>query len=112
MKTLFASIAIAFSLLLFSGCATTTTPATKEAVAYTSLATTWKVAKAVYQEYADLVAKGEVKPNDQRDIDKAWNDFRTGMRIAVIAARGGMQSPTPDNVESLKNDLITLIKSL
>lgn len=112
MKALLLSVFVAASLLSFSGCVTTDANRPAAAVAYTSLETTWRAALAIYREYADLAARGLVKPEDQRDIDKAWNNFRDALRVAVVASSRGFSAATPSDVEILKNDLVVLIKSL
>lgn len=114
MKNLLHSGLLAFALIcgfaVFTGCQTT--QPTVEAVKYNSLRATWTVALSTHDVYSEMVVLGKVKPADQADIDRAWDDFRAAFKVAVILAEQDLTSATPANVERLKDDLITLIRSL
>jgi len=112
MKTLFASALIAIALLFAPGCSTTGTPPTREAVVFYSFRDTWSAAHAAYQGYCELAVQGKVSQRDQQDIDRAWNNFRAGFKIALLAAQNNWAATTPEGVALLKEDIITLIRSL
>lgn len=99
--------------LTFSGCGTTSgNPPTKEAIVYFTLKDTWTAARTAYRGFKEQQVLGRVKPKDAADIDKAWNEFRNGLRVAVNAAQGNYNVPTPENVAKLKQHLLELILAL
>lgn len=104
--------ALAFSPVVFTGCQKGDKPLTTEAIKFNSLQATWQVALRTHDVYSEMVVLSNVKAGDQMDIDRAWNDFRAAFKIAVVLAENNLSAPTPENVEVLKNDLITLIRSL
>ena len=111
MKTLL--LALCLALASFTpGCVTTGAPPTKEAVVFRSFQSTWAIAHSAYQAYCELVVQGKVKAGDERDIDAAWNKFRSVFRVALVAASADWSAQTPGSVEALKDDLIILIRSL
>jgi len=95
-----------------TGCQTATTPTTQEARIFYSFRDTWNVARSAYQGYCELAVQGKVTQRDQQDIDRAWNQFRIGFKLALLAAQKDWNATTPDGVAALKTDLITLIRSL
>jgi hypothetical protein len=117
MKNLFHSGLVAFLAVFIvigvGGCITTNSaPPTKEAVAYYAFTDTWAAARSAYEGYCELAVQGLVSQPDQRDIDAAWNQFRVGFKLALMASQRDWSATTPDAVVALKNDLITLIRSL
>lgn len=114
MKNLFHSGLLAFALIcgfsVFTGCQTT--QPTAEAVKYNTLRATWTVALSAHDVYSEMVVLGKVKPADQADVNRAWDDFRAAFKVAALLAERDLSSATPDNVERLKDDLIILIRSL
>ena len=97
---------------VFSGCATLP-QRPPQTVAIDSLKTTYSVAREAYRGVVTLYVQGKVKDADMKDIDKAWNDFRAGMTLAVRAAsQDWTTAPSTDSVLKLKDDLFTLIRSL
>jgi len=115
MKKLFHSGLLAFALIcgfaVFTGCQMATEQ-TQEARIYYTFRDTWNVAHSAYQGYCELAVQGKVAQRDQQDIDRAWNQFRVGFKLALLAAQKDWNAATPDGVAALKNDLITLIRSL
>ena len=117
MKTLFreglTALLALFIVIGIHGCATTnSTPPTKEAVVFQSFQSTWAIAHSAYQAFAELDVQGKVAKGDAQDIDEAWNKFRSVFRVALVAASADWSAQTPGSVEALKDDLITLIRSL
>lgn len=111
MKTLL--LALCLALAAFTpGCVTTGAPPTKEAVVFYTFRDTWSATKAAYEGYCELAVQGLVSQADQADIDAAWNQFRVGFKLALLASQRDWSATTPDSVVALKNDLITLIRSL
>ena len=100
--------------LLFSpaitGCVTT--PKTHEAIVFNSFQSTWAIAHSTYQAYCELVVQGKVSAADQRDIDAAWNKFRSVFSFALRSASNNWSAASPSEVERIKDDLLILIRSL
>lgn len=112
MKTLFASALIAFALLFAPGCSTTGTPPTAEAVKFNSLQATWKTTLEVHNVYCKLAVQGKISDKDQAEVNKAWDTFRKSFEFALMMAKNDWNKPTPLDVESAKDTLITFIQSL
>ena len=114
LKKLVALCMLAAALItpavVITGCATA--PPTKEAITYYAFTDTWAAARSAYEGYCELAVQGLVSQPDQRDIDAAWNQFRVGFKLALMASQRDWSATTPDAVVALKNDLITLIRSL
>jgi len=115
MKNLFQIALLAVALLVtpavITGCQTTTTT-TAEAAKYYTLRDTWNTSLAIYRSYAELAVQGKVSLRDQQDIDRAWNAFRVGIKLALSAAQNDWSAVTPEGVDALRNNLIILIRSL
>lgn len=118
MKDLFRSGLFAFAVILaisvFTPSCTTTqngSAPTVEAIKFYSFADTWAIAHAAYQGYAEQVVLGKVKPEDEREIDKAWNAFRVSFKLAFVGASKDWSAATPDDIVKLKDDLITIIRA-
>ena len=111
LRVLFIALLLACAAPTFTGCQTTTPP-TAEAAKYYTMRDTWNAALEVYKGYASLAVQGKVTQRDQQDIDRAWNAFRAALKIALTNQQNDWSAITPENVDALRNDLITLIKSL
>ena len=85
---------------------------TWEASRFLSFQDVYTVTRTAYAAHLDRVAAGKVKIEDQKDIDKAWNTFRTAYLLALDSAEGNTEVFTPDNVKKLADDLLILIASL
>ena len=115
MKNLFHSGLLAFALICgfaFTGCQTTQTEQTQEARIYYTFRDTWTVAHTAYKGYCELAVQGKVSAGDQADIDAAWNQFRVAFKFALLTAQKDWQATTPESVIALRENLITLIRSL
>lgn len=113
MKNLFAVSLIAVAIIFTPSCSVLQPePPTKEAVIYFSLKDTWSATHAAYRGFKEQQAQGKVSTQDAADVDKAWNQFRDAMKLAVKASRDGFDAPTPESITKLKNNLIELILAL
>ena len=116
MKNLFNSGLVAllavFITIGVAGCITTSTPPTAEAIKFNTLRSTWTIALATHDVYAEMVILGKVTAKDQADIDSAFENFKAAFKVAALLAESNLAAATPENVEKLKEDLVTLIRSL
>ena len=87
-------------------------PVTWEASVYLSFADSWAVTSAAYDTYCEQAVLGKVSEADQRDIDEAWNRYRSVFRAAFITASRDWSKFTPEEVTKLSEDLVILIRSL
>lgn len=106
-----ANLLLCLTLLFSCGCITTKPPVTPEASRYNSFRNTWAATLAVYDYSKDLQVAGEITAKDAADIDRAWNAFRSGFRIALANAGGDDLVTTPESVHKLAEDLKILIYS-
>ena len=116
MKKIISILGVAALMLAaftFTGCSTTgTTAATHEAIVYYSFADTWTVTKSAYAGYCELAVQGKVSQGDQTDIDAAWEKYRAAFKLSLSTASRDWSAVTPTDVLKLKDDLLTLIKSI
>ena len=96
----------------FSGCVTTPTKPTPQAIVYYSFRSAWDGALTSYAAAQKLSLQGKIKDPDMRDIDDAWNKFRASFRIAFVAASRDWKSTAPHDVLKLRDELFKLIASL
>jgi hypothetical protein len=94
------------------GCVTNGAKPTAEAIKFNTLRSTWTIALATHDVYAEMVVLNKVKPADQADIDKAFEDFKSAFKVAALLAESNLAAPTPENLQKLADDLVTLIRSL
>ncbi len=96
----------------FTGCGSTGEKPTPQAVAYFTLADTKAVVSHAEQVYGDLVVAKKVKPAKERDIDAKIVEFHNAYLLAVKAARFNYSLKTPEDVQALAENLITIINLL
>ena len=105
---LVAALLAACTPAVVTGCKST--PAVS--VAYQTLADTQIVVDRAMRVYGDLCARGKVTVQDQYTVDTAHEHYRVSFRIAVAAASANYQSLTPDDVQTLANQVLKLIAQL
>lgn len=102
--------ALCLSPLAVTGCKTTQTPAVT--VAFRTLETTQILVDKAMKVYGGLCARGKVTVEKQKEIDDYHAIYRESFRMAVIAAQFNYGAVTPDNVQSIVNELIQSISKL
>lgn len=112
IKSLLLALALTCAVVApvtFTGCAVTRTT---EAVVFDSFKTTYNASYSAYTSWLELVVKGKVSKADEARVDKAWNDFRDAFSIAFQTASQNWSAATPEQVQRLADNLITLIRKL
>lgn len=113
MRSALCACALGLCVLLGApGCATNSAPPTHAAIVFYSFKDCWTAAFAAYSGYAELAVQGKVSARDQRDIDAAWNQFRAAFKTAFHVASSDWSAATPDQVQLLANEVLTLIRAL
>ena len=81
----------------------------QKTLAYKTLAVVAQTVDASLKSYADLVVAGKVDQETQVKVADAKGRYEIAFKAAVAAARGNLQSPTPDDVQKLADNLSTLL---
>lgn len=115
MKTYKLLVALCAALVCFTpGCGVLYPKGKVEwkAAQFLSFRDCWDVTHAAYGTFKNRQAAGKVSAADVRDIDKAWNAYRSAYLIAIEAAQMDQNAFTPENVRKLADDVLTLIAAL
>ncbi len=111
MKTLLLALLLACAPLAFvagtTGCTTS-----QKAVAYKSLMVVASSVDAAMRAFADAVVAGKVGAATQAEVRDLHGRYSKAMQAAVAAARFDTASPTPDTVQALASQLLSLITSV
>lgn len=83
-----------------------------QTVALDSLKATYTAGRDAYKGAVRLWVAGKITDAKKAEADRAWNDFRAGVSLAVEAAGTNWEAPTTADVLTLKNNLLTLITNL
>lgn len=105
------AITIAIPCCIITGCGTLP-QRPPQTVVLDSIQSTYELAREAYKTTVRSHLSGKVSDRDMADIDDAWNKFRAGTKLAVQSARTNWNSPAPEQLIQLKNDLFILIRSL
>ena len=98
----------AMSVVIFvAGCATT-----PNGKAYQTLKDTQTLVDNAMRYYGTQCALGKVSTENQAQIDEAHFKYRSAFRSAVNLARLDYSKLTPDDVQLLANEILTLISKL
>lgn len=103
MKSL-QSLVLAVALCAFIGCT-----ATQQTVTYKTLSGLEISTTGAYDAYAGLAIKGTVATNDIPAVSKAYNDFQSGMHLAVVVARNDTNALAPQALIDQSAAVINLI---
>lgn len=109
IRILIASILLAVTPVMFTGCATTRT---HEAVVYDSFKSTYNAAYSAYTAWLTIVVKGQASKEKELKVDAAWNEFRASFSLAFQGAALDWNAASPEQVQLLADKLIILIHSL
>jgi len=108
LTALFCVSLLTATVYLPVGCSTVT----KEAATYYTLKDTWTAAHGAYSGWCELVVKGYVSDEEERKVDDAWNKFRAGYKVAIIAAQFNQRAPADVDLLNLQLELTSLIRKL
>jgi len=116
MRQLFQSglVALLAALLVtatLSGCNTTGTAPTPQAIVYQTLATTKAVVDNAEKFYGAEVVQGRVAVARQKEIDARIVEFHTAFGLAVQLAKKDFTAITPSTVQELADALVLLINN-
>jgi hypothetical protein len=105
LKAYFAVLVLAGSCV-FSGC---TSPVGSDT--YPLKLTGDNVAWAM-TKYRNKVTYQTVTPDEQKQVDAAYNAYEAAFNQAVQQAHANYDAPTPDNVKALANQLLSLLGTI
>lgn len=113
LRILIAALLAGLTVMLpFCGCQSTGPTPTKEAIIFYSFKTTWDTAYEGYKQAQKLDLQGKLKEGKIEEVNVKWNAFRASFRLAFVAASKNWDAATPADVLKLRDDLLTLIRSL
>ncbi len=90
--------------LVETGCTTS-----QKAVAYKTLNVTALTVDAALKAYADALVKEKVDQATQIKVYYAKARYEMAFKLAIEAARGDVTKLTPDDVQRIADELLTLI---
>lgn len=91
---------------LLSGCAS------RQAVPYPSLRQTQINVSWPMTRYRNAAAFGDLTLGERERVNAAYAQYQAAFNQAIEAAHGNYDSPTPDNVKALANEIIRVISAI
>lgn len=89
------------------GCTTS-----QKAVAYKTLAAVQQTVDSALKAYSEVLVAGKVDQATQIKVADAKAKYEVAFKAAVETARGNLESPTPEQVQSLADNLTTILNAV
>lgn len=103
----FVTCAIGFTGFLLTSCTST-----QKTIAYNSLDAVAHTVDSGMQAYTKLLVQGKIDQATQIKVANAKSKYEVAFVAAVTAARGNLASPSPADVQSLADALVTIITTI
>lgn len=111
-QVLLLSLALCWAPLAFvAGCSGGCTTSQK-AVAYKTLAAVQATVDSGFKAYAEVLVAGKVDQATQIKVTDAKAKYEVAFKAAVETARGNLESPTPEQVQTLADNLTTILNAV
>lgn len=98
-------------IVFIAGCSGGCTTSQK-AVAYKTLAAVQQTVDSDLKAYSEVLVAGKVDQATQIKVADAKAKYEVAFKAAVDAARGNLESPTPEQVQTLADNLTTILNAV